>query len=543
MNDGQHTAQRILDAYTADPTTEKSAEVAQFIRTGPEPIAVAVVHGLLDTLSEQREKLEAVMAPPLRTGVVWQPQFYRQNGGPACALVKLLPGGADALCSTLPGLQLESGDYVVLTESQGAVIGRLGRYQGFEIGRLERVKADSQELVVTGVNREEIVVGASTALLSDPDLKPGCKVRYSRQASMATCLEETADDPSAALVEEIPDLTWDQLGGLGEVREQLIDAEELFTASAADLDSYGLRKRLLIVFTGKPGTGKTYAAKILCADLRRRLGSDKVKFVLIRAAQLLDPLVGKTEANIRERFEYVRAMASKGFYVIMVWDEIDALFHTRGGSRGSTIVDHTLTPTLLAELDGMAPLGNFMMIAITNRPDLLDSAALREGRLGRTVYFRGPNWPEVEEIFRIHLDGRRPAKRFTRDQLAERAAAHVFTPQGNGATEVAVVRLRDGRRETIDAADLVTGALIEQVCEDSAHQAWLRGRRGGIEGITPQDLHRALDESFADYPLRLKPWNLTDYLEWPLDKVREVVDVEPARNGAVKAEHLFVASG
>lgn len=531
MTDSDELADRLLQAFLADPGEENRKALEQVILAGPPQLRHQVLEATLGTLGKHHQKLEAATAPPLRVGVVaGLPSSV--NGGPPVARVRILPSGAPTLCPVFPNLQLRIGDEAILSGDQGTIIECLGPYRGNLIGRVDQLKTDTRELVLQGIHREVAVMAVSDNLWEHPDLKPGCRVRYDAQAQMVTGIEETVDERSASLVGLIPEeLSWSDMGGLSEIKAQLLELEEMLLAGDEDLARQGLSKRAMALFTGKPGTGKTYAARILCADLRRRLGSDHVAYVLISAAELLDPYVGRSEHNVRDEFAKVRGLAEKGYMVIMVWDEIECLFGTRGRLH-STIVEQTLTPTLLAELDGMNPLGSFLMIGITNRPDLLDSAVMREGRLGDTIRFRGPNWPEAERIFGIHLRNRQPASSFTCEELAERAAAQLFTPQKDGPPAVAMVRFRDDRRETITCPDLVTGDLIRGVCERGARRAWWRGRRGGEEGITPQDLRHAHNEVFAPFADRLKPWNLMDYLDWPLDKVQEVVAVEPPKQGA-----------
>ncbi len=530
MNHPHRLGEQLVAAYLADPDGANRAELAHLLVSGPPELRDATLDALLRTAAEQHAQLEAAAAPPLRVGVVVEPAFLDGVGTQPYALVKTLPGGTPTLCPLGPDVQVEAGDEVVLTGNLGRVVRRAGRFRGGEVGRVVRLKPASREIVVGGTAGEELVLRVDDALAASTDLRAGATVRYCRQLAWATDVELPADDAAADLADAIPaELGWDDLGGLGDIKPQLMDIEALFMASDDELARRRLRRRQLVVFSGRPGTGKTYASKVLAASLRRRLGPDGVGYLLISAAELLSPLVGQSEANIRAVFARARALAAHGLRVMMVWDEFEGLFHARGSSHTSTIVDNTLTPTLLSELDGLAGLRDFLMIAITNRADLLDSAVVRDGRLGHTVHFRGPTgWPEVEAIFRVHLAGRALAPGWDPGRLAERAAAAVFTPQRDGPPAVAVVRLRDGRREAVSRADLVTGALIAGAVERAVERELLRAARGGPAGLAPDDVHHALDGAFAAHAARLKPWNLAEQLDWPPDKAAEAVAVEPA---------------
>jgi len=538
-------AVRLIDSCLADPSEVNQADLTAVVRDGPPDLRAAIGVALVSRLADLQVRLEAATSPPLRLGVVIDSAYHLPPGGPRHALVKALPTGVPALCPVPPELSLAPGDQVVLSASQGLVMQRAGPFRGSEIGRVTRLEPGSNELVVAGPAQEEWVLQAAPELFETPDLEPGCQVRYCRQLQWATGVESADDRGSIELVDEIPtDLGWDDLGGLTDIKVRLRDLEELFLVPAEELERRRLRGRQLVLFSGPPGSGKTYSCRVLVASLRRRLGHDAVAFLFINAAELLHGLVGQSEANIRAQFARVRTLASQGRRVVMVWDEFESLFTARRGSLyASAQVDHTLVPTLLAELDGMAGLDSFLMIAVTNRDDLLDSAVVRPGRLGRTIRFRQPTWPETEAIFRVHLEGRQLARGWDVDRLAERAAAQVFTPQREGPPAVARVRLQDGRSLPVSRADVVSGALIAAVCEESAERDLLRAMRGGRAGLGPLELSQALDGAFAAHAGRLTPHNLVEQLDWPPDLAFQAVAVEPVaiRRAPLASESAVVA--
>ncbi len=546
-------------AYVSRPSEKSERDVLELLSEIPPDRLPHTHRSLLRKLGEQHARLAAVTSPPLRTGVVFRVGIYAPKGhsaggpqddgradgdggptnggaadGPApLALVRLLPGGAQALCAVAPGLDLEVGDLVAITSDGGAILDRVTSFHGADIGSVERVKTDTGEVVIRGANDDEIVVTAAPRVLKDPQLKKGCKVRYGRTAEIATLVEEECDTRSDALADHIPDLTWDDLGGMRDIRDRFMQVEQRLVTPAEELAEFGLTKRVLLLLTGRPGCGKSYCAKILCASLRHRLGHDRVVFIIRRAADDLSPLVGVSEANIRRHFERSRALAERGYYVVFTYDEFEGLFPHRGNSHFSTIVENTLTDTLLAELDGMAELDNFVMLALTNRPDMVDSALLRDRRFGEQIVFRAPDWPDCQQIFRIHLAGRPCATGTSIDELAERGAARIFTPQsdGSGSPAVAVVRFDDGRTEEITRAQLVTGALIQAACDAAAERAWLRSTKGGPKGIATPDVLAAVDAAFVKYPTSMRGTNLVEYVDWPRDKAARVVAVDPPASG------------
>ncbi len=306
------------------------------------------------------------------------------------------------------------------------------------------------------------------------------------------------------------------------------------------LAAYDVSRDARYILIGRPGTGKTRFALIVCSVLDRHLG-DQVKLVSIEAADPLSKWVGDSEKYVRAAFETVRDRARDGLYTVLIWNEIDAFLRARGINL-STAVRDSVTTQPLCELDGLAQLNNFFVIATTNRPDLLDGALVREGRLGQMIEFRGPDWPEAEEIFRIHLRKVSPARGFNLQQLADRAAAHIFSPQRDGPPPVAVVRFHDGRRESVTRADVVTGAINAAACRRAAKRALVREWRGLERIVTPEDLYEALDAAFAGFQRRLTRENLRDHLGWPLDKAQEAVAVEPPPGAPLASADLFTVS-
>lgn len=553
-----------IGAYVSRPNEDSERQVLELLTLLPPEERLAAYRTLLRIMQEQQAQLDEATSPPLRTAVVVQPSCYPPNGRSSngdspggeradeahgggnghapLAMVRMLPGGAQALCAVVPGLELEIGDLVAVTSDGGAIIYRITKFQGGEIGSVVRVKEDTGEIVLRGLNEDELVVTATTAVLTDPQLKRGSKVRYGRSTEIATLVEAGIDARSDSVIDTIPDLDWSYLGGMEEIKRQFLRVERQLLAAGDELQEYRLSKRLLFLLTGPAGTGKTLCGKLLAASLRRQLGDDKVVFIIRRADQDLSPLVGVTEANIRSHFDRARALAEQGYVVVVIYDEFEGLFPHRGHSPFSTMVERSLPNVLLGELDGMSRLENFVMFALTNRPDLIDPAILRDRRLGRQIEFRAPDWPESEEIFRIHLQDRVCAEGLTVGDLAERGASRIFTPQNtaSGSPAVVVVRFDDGRTEEITRAQMVTGALIESVCDAAAEEAWLRDTQGGPRGITVEDVVDAVDAAFDKFPSRIRETNIMEYVSWPRDKARRVEAVEPPAQTATSRDRIFV---
>ncbi len=575
MEDNERLIVNLVEAYAADPNELAGERLAHFLESRPADERGAAYRALLKACREQHLRLEEATSPPLRTAVVVRPGYYTPGNGRAAhgfgngdlesalgleglelngggngaanghaplALVRLLPGGAHALCAVDPDLVLGTGDMVALTTNGGAVVDRIGPYEGGDIGCVEGVKTETDELVLSGLNEEQIVVTGCSRVFEDPRLKVGAKVRYDKAVEIATRVEEEAEARSDSLASEIPDLSWSDFGGLPEVVQQLREVEESLLMSASSLARYGLPRKAVVVLSGLPGTGKTYSIKVLAASLRRRLGDDKVVMIIRRAADDLDALVGVTEKRIRGHFERIRDLASRGYFTIFIWDEIDCLLRTRSGHNTGTMVDATIPNTVLGELGGIAKIDNCLIVSATNRIDLVDRGVIRDGRFGEEIPFPLPDWESCEQILRVHLRRRESVLGDPLEEMAERAAAHIWTPQTEGCAgpPVVVARFDDGRTRAISRGDLVTGAKLEAVCETATKSAMMRAAAGGPGLVRTSDLLAAIDRSYRKYRGRITWQSLPDYVDWPLDETRRVTAIEAPAGAGNGHESVFV---
>ena len=200
---------------------------------------------------------------------------------------------------------------------------------------------------------------------------------------------------------------WDDVGGLEEAKLQLQEViewplkyPELFT----HLNSNPPNGILLF---GPPGTGKTLLAKALAHE-------SEVNFISVKGPEFLSKWVGESEKAVRETFRKARAASP----CIIFFDEIDAIAGMRGRSSGSQVTEQVVSQ-LLTEMDGLEGLKNVILIAATNRPDMLDPALLRSGRFGRHIEFPMPDKNTRAEIFKIHLKNKPLASNVDISQLAQ----------------------------------------------------------------------------------------------------------------------------
>ncbi|KAE9389752.1 AAA-domain-containing protein [Gymnopus androsaceus JB14] len=173
---------------------------------------------------------------------------------------------------------------------------------------------------------------------------------------------------------KIPSVSWDDVGGLAQVKADILDTIQL-PLDHPELFADGLKKRSGILLYGPPGTGKTLVAKAVATSF-------SLNFFSVKGPELLNMYIGESEANVRRVFQ--RARDAKP--CVIFFDELDSIAPKRGNQGDSGGVMDRIVSQLLAELDGSGSTGDVFVIGATNRPDLLDAALLRPGRFDRMLY-------------------------------------------------------------------------------------------------------------------------------------------------------------
>ena len=228
------------------------------------------------------------------------------------------------------------------------------------------------------------------------------------------------------VLEEVPDISYDDVGGLDSQIEQITDAVELPFVHQDLFAEYQLPAPKGILLYGPPGCGKTLIAKAVANSLAKKVaevsGDQHARsyFLNIKGPELLNKYVGETERQIRLVFQRAREKSEEGWPVIVFFDEMDSLFRTRGTGISSDM-ESTIVPQLLAEIDGVETLKNVIVIGASNREDLIDPAILRPGRLDVKIKIERPNEEAAAQIFARYLTSDLPARR-GRGHLASAAA-------------------------------------------------------------------------------------------------------------------------
>jgi proteasome-associated ATPase len=314
------------------------------------------------------------------------------------------------------------------------------------------------------------------------------------------------------LLEEVPDVSYDDVGGLHEQIEHISDAVELPFLHVDLFNEYGLPAPKGILLYGPPGCGKTLIAKAVANSLSKkvakRIGKDKGKsyFINIKGPELLNKYVGETERQIRLIFQRAREKSEEGWPVVVFFDEMDSMFRTRGTGISSDI-ESTIVPQLLAEIDGVESLRNVIVIGATNREDLIDPAILRPGRLDVKIKIERPNVEAAKQIFARYLVESLPideeeiekygSKKQALEQLVESAATRMYCDSEEN--KFLEVTYQSGEKETLYYKDFSSGAMIENIVRRAKKNAIKRFLLNGSRGVAEKDLFDAVAQEFKEH--------------------------------------------
>ena len=401
---------------------------------------------------------------------------------------------------TLEMDDIEPGDEVYLNDSS-AVIGHRRSDPVGEVATLQHLLEDGVRVVVTGRGDEERVCELAGSLRGTR-LRLGDRVRIDPRASVVL---EVLPRPEVdeLLLEEIPDVGYDDIGGLSTQIEAIADAVELPFLHQELFAEHRLPAPKGILLYGPPGCGKTLIAKAVANSLARKVaaqigeGKGRSYFINIKGPELLNKYVGETERQIRLIFQRAREKSEEGWPVIVFFDEMDSMFRTRGTGISSDM-ESTIVPQLLAEIDGVEGLRNVIVIGATNREDLIDPAILRPGRLDVKIKIERPDADAAGEIFARYLTDEIPIAEGVSvpDLISATVEAMYADIPENRFLEVTY---QNGDREELHFKDFASGAMIENIVRRAKKSAIKRVIAGGERGVALEDLLGSIRQEFKEH--------------------------------------------
>ena len=257
------------------------------------------------------------------------------------------------------------------------------------------------------------------------------KIKVTMQ-DFVEALKEVRPSIMREVLVEKPNVRWEDIGGLEDVKRELREVVEWPLKHRDVYQHMGAKIPKGILLYGPPGTGKTLLAKAVATE-------SEANFISVRGPEILSKWVGESEKAIREIFRKARQAAP----AIVFFDEIDAIAPRRGTDVSSSGVMDRLVSQLLTEMDGLLPLHNVVVIAATNRPDILDPALLRPGRFDRFLYVPPPDKPAREQILKIHTRNMPLADDVDLSKLAEMTEGYTGADLASLCNEAALLAIRE----------------------------------------------------------------------------------------------------
>ncbi len=415
-----------------------------------------------------------------------------------------------ALHPNLDPAQLMRGDEVVLNESLNVIEARDPERSG-EVVTLKEVLDDGRRALIYGRGDEERVAEIADSL-RDVKMRAGDAVLMDLRSGLL--VEKLPRQQVEELVlEEVPDVSYDDVGGLDTQIEAITDAVELPYLHRELFADYALPAPKGILLYGPPGCGKTLIAKAVANSLAKKVaaitGNDNIRsyFLNIKGPELLNKYVGETERQIRLVFERAREKAEEGVPVIVFFDEMDSLFRTRGTGISSDM-ESTIVPQLLAEIDGVEALRDVIVIGATNREDLIDPAILRPGRLDVKIKIERPDEGAATQIFSRYLSSAIPLDQGTVGELGggdpdkacqamiEETVAEMY--RDDESNRFLEVTYQNGDKEVLYFKDFASGAMIENIVRRAKKAAVKREIAKEGRGVRVEDLIASIRQEYKE---------------------------------------------
>jgi len=406
--------------------------------------------------------------------------------------------------------ELQKGQEVVLNESFNVVLARAIDLNG-EVVTLKEVLEDGKRALIVGRADEERVVEMSDSLQGEV-LRAGDTLLMEGRSGL---LVEKLPRPEVEelILEEVPDVSYEDVGGLDDQIEMIQDAVELPYLYAEHFTEHELPPPKGILLYGPPGCGKTLIAKAVANSLAKRVAertgntNTRSYFLNIKGPELLNKYVGETERQIRLIFQRAREKSDEGVPVIIFFDEMESLFRTRGSGISSDI-ESTIVPQLLSEIDGVESLKNVIVIGASNREDLIDPAILRPGRLDVKIKIERPDETGAQSIFSRYLTSNLPIAEADLKKAGgdrEKAvqtmikAGVEYMYREDDDNRFLEVTYQNGDKEVLYFKDFSSGAMIENIVRRAKKLSIKRLIAGGEKGITAQDLIDSIRQEFKEH--------------------------------------------
>lgn len=522
----------LMEMEENPPSKEQEEDLARAFFSGPPDLQWEVflrilrraneVSQLVRDLHEVEKKLEALQDSPGVQGML----VGHFNGTAPERAVVALANNERVEVSLHPNLdrsRLCIGATIVLSEDRRVGVGVRETLPGGELAEVEETRGE--QIVVK--SRNVLAVVSRAAQLNDTWVEPGDLVRVDRGLAFEK-VRLTQKLKQGAVVEQAPKTTFADIAGLDAQIQELRELIELPLLHPELFRRLRIPNERGLVLDGPPGCGKTLIGEAIANSLANLDGGNKAAFLQIKGAEIFSKWVGESEQNVREIFAKARELSRAGKAVVVFWDEFESVARQRSASPSSMVVG-TVVGTLLTELNGFSEQKTpprVLVVVATNKPDLIDAALLRPGRLSAKVTIPRPSRAAAEKVLHLYLKPEMMHPDHNTAECLEEAIAGTLGTIYGMEAQLGTLVLRDGKREPFFHRSAVSGALLHRIVVSAARRACLRQLDLGREdGITRRDLLAVVEKEFSSLTRIIKPHNIHDHLSLGHDK--DVAAIEP----------------
>lgn len=504
--------------------------------------------------------VEKLTAPANRIGILLDL--------PGEGLARIAVGGAEYYTTVDPRVSrddLKIGTQILVNEAY-ALIKTLGYDRNGPVLRVAEALPDGRIRFEAEPGRQTLILQRSGDLMG-VELKAGDDVRVDPTHRIAI---ERIEDRKAArhLLDEVPSVTWDQIGGQEQAIAAIRKAIEYPLVHAEAFAKYRFTQPKGFLLYGPPGCGKTMIGQAAAASLSKLAAESRSSegetvpitrgsFMHVKGPEILNMWLGESERIVREIFAQARARRKEGALPFIFIDEAESILGTRRAMRSFNITN-TLVPMFCTEMDGIESLRDVVIILASNRPDLIDPAVLRPGRIDRKIKVERPDRAAAAEILKVYLKDDLPFAEpllahhdgdagAVREALVETVLHAIF--RRSEEHRMLAVRLRNGQTKTLYRSDLLSGAILASIVQRAKERAIDRqihstdGSSGGLieggaTGLTQDDLLKAVQAEFREGEVLPPDDAAEEWLKLLDHHPDQVVGISSYRRGRPSEERL-----